>query len=588
MSDHRHLITTPQTSKASSAFQASAVTPTPQAPSTASFNPALMAAAAAATNFKYHDLASAAAAYHQQSAAALAAAAVGLSPAPRSGQSTAAMQRLPPPPLQQQTLKPPLPAGSGLMIGRDIFQQQQQHNLASLVLPSNNLANYLAVAATNHQAAVAATAAQIQQNLKVEDALSYLEQVKLQFRNKPDVYNNFLDIMKDFKSAKFKITIRHDTVLGTEKQMRFKKIFLLQFMLILRIFQMISFSKGINFESFPHVADEGVRRKSDTPGVIQKVSQLFRGHPTLIIGFNTFLPPGFKIEANGDGSDRISILLPDGQSHLITCGDDPPTPIPVQSHESTMNQASNRSVIMNNQIAKPTVLQQPTQQPPFEFNQAINYNRYLHQPEVYKNFLDILHRYQKEQREIKEGTIQPSRKTLSEREVYDMVANLFANEPDLLREFSQFLPDASSTGGFLHQQQQQPAVTPMPQLLEPSPPRPLPQTAIILPPPPDAQAPQSVVKVQVETPKRLASPMTPNEEASPPKKQFKIDIVNHDLSSIDAANCGSLQEFDIFDKIKRTLNDEETYKNFVRSLVLYNKEILSKYEFLSILTPFFW
>lgn len=34
----------------------------------------------------------------------------------------------------------------------------------------------------------------------------------------------------------------------------------------------------------------------DTPGVIQRVSSLFRGHPTLIEGFNTFLPPGYHID----------------------------------------------------------------------------------------------------------------------------------------------------------------------------------------------------------------------------------------------------------------------------------------------------
>ncbi len=73
--------------------------------------------------------------------------------------------------------------------------------------------------------------------LKVEDALSYLDQVKLQFESQPHVYNHFLDIMKEFKSQ----TI-------------------------------------------------------DTPGVISRVSNLFRGHTDLIEGFNTFLPPGYKIE----------------------------------------------------------------------------------------------------------------------------------------------------------------------------------------------------------------------------------------------------------------------------------------------------
>lgn len=34
----------------------------------------------------------------------------------------------------------------------------------------------------------------------LNDALSYLDQVKVRFNEQPDVYNRFLDIMKDFKS----------------------------------------------------------------------------------------------------------------------------------------------------------------------------------------------------------------------------------------------------------------------------------------------------------------------------------------------------------------------------------------------------
>ena len=36
--------------------------------------------------------------------------------------------------------------------------------------------------------------------LNVSDALSYLDSVKAQFAKQPEVYNKFLDIMKDFKS----------------------------------------------------------------------------------------------------------------------------------------------------------------------------------------------------------------------------------------------------------------------------------------------------------------------------------------------------------------------------------------------------
>ena len=36
-----------------------------------------------------------------------------------------------------------------------------------------------------------------------QDALSYLDQVKVRFQHQPDVYNQFLDIMKDFKSQAY-------------------------------------------------------------------------------------------------------------------------------------------------------------------------------------------------------------------------------------------------------------------------------------------------------------------------------------------------------------------------------------------------
>ncbi|CAO1622068.1 unnamed protein product [Sympodiomycopsis kandeliae] len=91
--------------------------------------------------------------------------------------------------------------------------------------------------------------------LNVKDALSYLDQVKVQFAEQPDVYNRFLDIMKDFKSQSI-----------------------------------------------------------DTPGVIERVSTLFRGHPSLIQGFNTFLPPGYRIECSMDPSEAnmITVTTPSG------------------------------------------------------------------------------------------------------------------------------------------------------------------------------------------------------------------------------------------------------------------------------------
>ena len=52
----------------------------------------------------------------------------------------------------------------------------------------------------------------------------------------------------------------------------------------------------------------------DTPGVIERVSTLFRGHPSLIQGFNTFLPPGYRIECSLDPSESnlITVTTPTG------------------------------------------------------------------------------------------------------------------------------------------------------------------------------------------------------------------------------------------------------------------------------------
>lgn len=71
------------------------------------------------------------------------------------------------------------------------------------------------------------------------------------------------------------------------------------------------------------------------------------------------------------------------------------------------------------------------QQP--EFDHAISYvttikRRFSNEPRTYQQFLEILHTYQKEQRGI--------------REVLEQVSSLFADHPDLLKEFTYFLPEA--------------------------------------------------------------------------------------------------------------------------------------------------
>ena len=79
--------------------------------------------------------------------------------------------------------------------------------------------------------------------LRVEDALMYLDQVKMEFGDHPHIYNEFLDIMKTFNSQAI-----------------------------------------------------------DTPGVIRRIVTLFHGNKRLVLGFNTFLPEGYRIELPTDDS----------------------------------------------------------------------------------------------------------------------------------------------------------------------------------------------------------------------------------------------------------------------------------------------
>lgn len=69
----------------------------------------------------------------------------------------------------------------------------------------------------------------------------------------------------------------------------------------------------------------------DTPGVIDRVSTLFRGNPNLIQGFNTFLPPGYRIECSDDPLDPnpIKVTTPLGTT-TTTSGQPVPPRIPPQ------------------------------------------------------------------------------------------------------------------------------------------------------------------------------------------------------------------------------------------------------------------
>lgn len=252
--------------------------------------------------------------------------------------------------------------------------------------------------------------------LRVEDALLYLDDVKREFGDRPRIYNEFLEIMKNFKS--------HEV---------------------------------------------------DTPGVIDRVSRLFRGYNKLILGFNKFLPDGYKIsleDLERQDAERQKAALaaaasaqqpyypggtvpqqqargPQGQAappnrqglqpsppqgypvKRPPPGAKPSPPVAGQQQRQSPPQPQAQQQRMAPQ--PPPQQQQPPQHQAVEFDHAISYvtnikKRFANDPQTYHNFLEILHTYQKQQRGIKE--------------VLEQVATLFCDHPDLLKEFTFFLPDA--------------------------------------------------------------------------------------------------------------------------------------------------
>ncbi|KAK9880590.1 hypothetical protein WA026_011830 [Henosepilachna vigintioctopunctata] len=408
------------------------------------------------------------------------------------------------------------------------------------------------------------------QRLKVEDALSYLDLVKFKFNNKPQVYNDFLDIMKEFKSQSI-----------------------------------------------------------DTPGVIQRVSNLFKGFPDLIVGFNTFLPPGYKIEVqrNNEGyAFQVSVSMPsptgsmqaDSQhkssmimkgSGIINTsgGGHPPAPTIPSNVQTTSHvppvviQTSSVQPVVHNatsygpsapttynslslsaaQAAVNQALQGHTEAPqnqPVEFNHAINYvnkikNRFQGQPEKYKRFLEILHTYQKEQRTLKETAAGGlGGKQLTEQEVYSQVAKLFENQSDLLAEFGQFLPDATSHINQVSTTDNSNAVKKPP----------------IKPPFRDNLVERNISHKMGHIPgqlKRSSPPYATMHREIPPIKKHKMSSFR-DVTLVEAGKYGTLNDYAFFDKVRKAVRTQDAYNSFLRCLNLFNQEIVSKSELIQMVTPF--
>ncbi|KAI0275262.1 hypothetical protein BC834DRAFT_840132 [Gloeopeniophorella convolvens] len=284
--------------------------------------------------------------------------------------------------------------------------------------------------------------------LNVTDALSYLDAVKVQFHDKPDVYNHFLDIMK---------TLRASCGLG--------------WVLVLRRRgrgRAALWALGAPGRPYAVLGTSSASGRIDTPGVIERVSMLFHGNPYLIEGFNTFLPPGYHINASADPRDPnlITVTTPLGtMTSKITGaaggsyftsphphpppGSRPATPLarlhppPPFSPPPQVLTTAAASVLGNMGNKTPA-----ERAPPAEFDHAIQYlnkikTRYPDdQNTTYKQFLEVLQTYRKEQQSsLKDPAAYQHREQRMMHDVYIQVQALFKNEEDLLAEFKDFLPE---------------------------------------------------------------------------------------------------------------------------------------------------
>ena len=71
----------------------------------------------------------------------------------------------------------------------------------------------------------------------------------------------------------------------------------------------------------------------------------------------------------------------------------------------------------------------------------------------------------------------------------------------------------------------------------------------------------------------------------PPAKKAKTGTLK-DITLAEAGKYGTLNEYAFFDKVRKALRNPEVYENFLRCLVLFNQEVISRTELVQLIQPF--
>lgn len=215
-------------------------------------------------------------------------------------------------------------------------------------------------------------------------------------------------------------------------------------------------------------------------------------------------------------------------------------------------------------------------------------NRFQDKPEIYKQFLEILQTYQREQKPIQD--------------VYAQVTTLFNAAPDLLEDFKQFLPEsAAQTRGA----GQRPEDALMPHLTQTPQPGHTARDGPKGPPVGNFAPPPSATKESKKRarPDKQAGPATPvtepptsNVRGAPPagtNKRLKTShtkpgpadgvAIEPNLTPVMPEPLGptpyaiaAADEIGFFDRVKKFLNNKTTNSEFLKLCNMYTQDLIDK------------
>ena len=83
-----------------------------------------------------------------------------------------------------------------------------------------------------------------------------------------------------------------------------------------------------------------------------------------------------------------------------------------------------------------------------------------------------------------------------------------------------------------------------------------------------------------------ATKRPPSGITQPPPKKPKFPGSLRDVSLSEAGKFGTLNEYAFFDKVRKALRSPEVYENFLRCLVLFNQEVISRAELVQLTSTF--